>query len=158
MMFFSWSWIKKSATVVLIMNQKLKKKQIPQMDDIQQKLFPLLSFIWNLDKLDKRMWHPDMKLPHIRKTHPYFSVCSFKMGGDTAFSPHLWPETWSHDRSGSSDIRTVCLFLSRKTHTAPRIVCTLNTTNKDDPCLLPIYTHFLFFCFYWVCTFHTGLF
>lgn len=63
--------------------------------------------------------------------------------------PHLWPQTWSHDSSGSSYIRSVCVSVCAETHThSPQTVCTRSTNNKDDPCLLPIYTHFLFFYFY----------
>lgn len=63
--------------------------------------------------------------------------------------PHLWPQTWSHDNSGSSYIRSVCGSVCAETHThRPQTVCTRSTNNKDDPCLLPIYTHFLFFYFY----------
>lgn len=29
----------------------------------------------------------NMKLPHIRKTHPYINAQFFKTGGDTAISP-----------------------------------------------------------------------
>lgn len=156
-MLFRSSWIKKCYCGVNH-GQEIKKKLTPQMDDIQQKLFPLLSFIWNLDKLDKRMWHQDTKLPHIRKTHPYFSVCSFKTGGRHCFFPPSVTRdliTWQEWKQRYPEC--VSLFVEKNTH-SPRIVCTLNTTNKDDPCQLPIYTHFLFFCFYWVCTFHTGLF
>lgn len=33
------------------------------------------------------MWHQDMKLPYIWKTHPYINACSFKTGGDAAIPP-----------------------------------------------------------------------
>lgn len=88
------------------------------MDDIQQKLFPLLSFIWNLDKLDKRMWHPDMKLPHIRKTHPYFSVCSFKMGGTLRFPP-ICDQRPDHMTGVEAAISGLCVSFCREKHTQP---------------------------------------
>lgn len=62
--------------------------------------------------------------------------------------PRLWPQTWSHDKSGSSYIRlSVCLCVST-TLQCNSPTNSQSTNNKDDPCQLPICTHFPFFYFY----------
>lgn len=144
-MFFSSSWIKK-------MQIKYKK-----MDKNNKSQFTWMLFILNQDKIDKRMWHQDMKLPHIRKTHPYINAWSFKTGGDTAISP-IRDHRPDHMTWVEAVISGLCIFVVEKNTHRPQIVCFLSTTNKDDPCLLPIYTDFLFFCFYWVLLFTLAFF
>ena len=61
--------------------------------------------------------------------------------------PRLWPQTGSHDNSGSSYIRLsvcVCVCVCLQCN-LPQTDCTRWTNNKDDPCQLPIYTRFPFY-------------
>lgn len=99
------------------------------------------------------MWHQDMKLPYIWKTHPYMKAWSFKTGGDAAIPP-IRDHRPDHMTWVEAVISGLCVAFCREKHThRPQMGRALSTTNKDDPCLLPIYTHFLFFCFYRVLLF-----
>lgn len=62
------------------------------------------------------MWHQDMKLPHIRKTHPYINACSFKTRVDTAISP-VHDHRPDHMTRVEAVISGLCVSFCREKHT-----------------------------------------
>lgn len=95
-----------------------------------------------------KMWSYPTSKKHIRTWMHGLS----RQGKTLQFPPSVTTDliTWQEWKQWYP----VCasLVVEKKTH-RPQIVCTPSTTNQDDPCLLPIYIHFLFFCFYWVLLF-----
>lgn len=145
-MFFSSSWIKK-------MQIKYKK-----MDKITKVNLLGCYLYWIKTKLTKgcgtKTWSYPTSEKHIRTLMHGLS----KQGETLQFPPSVTTDliTWQEWKQWYPVCASLCC---REKHThRPQIVCFLSTTNKDDPCLLPIYTHFLFFCFYWVLLFTLAFF
>lgn len=62
------------------------------------------------------MWHQEVKLPHIRKTHPYMNAWSFQTGGDAAISP-IRDHRLCHMTRVEAVISGLCVSFCREKHT-----------------------------------------
>lgn len=132
-----WGWVI-SSEVTLSTGGYWKKKQNC-----------LCAFFVVFFNTDAHLWYYKAAAENTTAATYILNWCMLFLDRRTLQLPRLWPQTWSHDSSGSSYIRLsvyVCVCVSTALQRNPlQTVCALRVNNKDDPCQLPICTDFPFY-------------